>query len=63
MFFLFLERSNSSSRQDQSLHPEDGEGGRDQGEDVPGDHRGLPHLLGAALLRHPGQLGLGLGGC
>ena len=46
----------------EALPGEDQQGGGGQGEDVLGDHGGLPDLLGASLPRHPGQLELGVEG-
>ena len=56
--FHISERQCSAEKQ----HREDGAGGGGQGEDVPGDHGGLPHLLGPPLPGHPGQLELGVEG-
>ena len=62
---LALEREGQprpSLEQHQGVHRSDGAGGGGQGEDVPGDHGGLPDLLGTSLPRHPGQLELGVEG-
>ena len=62
---LALEREGQprpSLEQHQGVHRSDGAGGCGQGEDVPGDHGGLPDLLGTSLPRHPGQLELGVEG-
>ena len=61
-FISLTEGKFAPTGQDWCLHQEDGEGGRGQGQDVPRHHRGLPHLLGAALPRHSLQLELGVGG-
>ena len=60
--FLISEGLSPSLQQHQGVHQEDGAGGGGEGEDVPGDHGGLPHLLGTPLPRHPGQLELGVEG-
>ena len=60
--FHIPERQCSADQQHQGVHREDGAGGSGEGEDVPGDHGGLPHLLGPPLPRHPGQLELGVEG-
>ena len=59
---FFLEIKCPALEQHQGVHRSDGAGGGGEGEDVPGDHGGLPDLLGTALPRHPGQLELGVEG-
>ena len=56
------ERQRPSFEQHQGVHCEDGAGGSGEGENVPGDHGGLSHLLGTPLPRHPRQLELGVEG-
>ena len=59
---FLLEIQCPALEQHQGVHRSDGAGGGGEGEDVPGDHGGLPDLLGTALPRHPGQLELGVEG-
>ena len=59
---FFLEIQCPSLEQHQGVHRSDGAGGGGEGEDVPGDHGGLPDLLGTTVPRHPGQLELGVEG-
>ena len=56
------ERQRPSLEQHQGVHREDGAGGGGEGEDVPGDHGGLSHLLGTPLSCHTRQLELGVEG-